>query len=90
MVAVHLGVAGQPLAEGEDEKKKRYDNIENRAATFVTPEIIKRISFHLGGGRCCFSRSGGFSNSSSEDPRRRRRYDCEVSSMSEVQEEYKY
>lgn len=82
-MAVHLGVAGQPWAEGEAEKK-RYNNIENRAATFVTPEITKRISFHLGGDRCCFSRGGGFSNSSSEDPRRKRRYDCEVSSMKEV------
>lgn len=81
-------VAGQPWVEGEEEKKKRYDNIDNRAATFVTPEITKRISFHLKGDRCCFSRGGVFSNSSSEDPRRRRRYDCELSSMREVQEEY--
>lgn len=87
-MAAHLGVAGQPWAEGEEEKKKRYDNIENKAATFITPEIMKRISFHLGGDRCCFSRGGGFSNSSSEDPRRRSRCDCEVSSMREVQEEY--
>lgn len=81
-------VAGQSWVEGK-EKKKRYDKIENRVATFITPEITKRISFHLEGDRCCFSKGEGFSNSSSEDPRRRRRYDCEVSSMREVQEEYK-
>lgn len=47
MAAEQLGVAGQSRAEREEEKK-RYDNINNRAATFVTPEMIRRISFHLG------------------------------------------
>lgn len=60
-------VAGQPWVEGE-ENKKRYENIENRAATFITPEIAKRISFHLGGDRCFFSKGGSFSDSSSDDP----------------------
>lgn len=82
-------VAGQPSVEGE-EKKNRYENIENRAAIFITPEITKRTSFHLGGDRCCFSRGGCFSDPSSDDPRRRRGYDCEVSSIREVQEEYRY
>lgn len=73
MAAEHFVLAGRSTAGGEveEEGKKRYDNIKHRAAMFVTPEMIRRISLHLGGEYCCSSTRGGdCSKSSSEDPRR--------------------